>query len=87
MNGATLDDIVSVKIIKYQYDYLEAKVLVKVGSKKDVGMDILTLAVEHGFDIKFSDSALYEVNNIESDIALETKRRRNYAYSIRYRSR
>lgn len=84
LNGATLDDIVSVKIIKYQYDYLEAKVLVKVGSKKDVGMDILTLAVEHGFDIKFSDSALYEVNNIESDIALETKRRRNSFDKIIY---
>ena len=84
LNGATIDDIVSVKIIKYQYDYLEAKVLVKVGSKKDVGMDILTLAVEHGFDIKFSDSALYEVNNIESDIALETKRRRNSFDKIIY---
>lgn len=84
LNGASVDDIVSVKITNYQYDYLDAKVLVKVGSKKDIGMDILTLAVEHGFDIKFSDSALYEVNNIESDITLETNRRRNSFDKIIY---
>ena len=84
LNGASVDDIVSVKITNYQYDYLDAKVLVKVGSKKDIGMDILTLAVEHGFDIKFSDSALYEVNNIESDITLESNRRRNSFDKIIY---
>ena len=84
LNGASVDDIVSVKITNYQYDYLDAKVLVKIGSKKDIGMDILTLAVEHGFDIKFSDSALYEVNNIESDITLETNRRRNSFDKIIY---
>ena len=84
LNGASVDDIVSVKITNYQYDYLDAKVLVKVGSKKDIGMDILTLAVEHGFDIKFSDSALYEVNNIESDITLETNRRKNSFDKIIY---
>ena len=77
LNGASIDDIVSVKITSYKYDYLEAKVLVRVGSKKDIGMDILTLAVEHGFDIKFNDKALWEVNNIESDISEEVNRRRN----------
>lgn len=84
LNGASVDDIVSVKITNYKYDFLEAKVLVKVGSKKDVGMDILTLAVEHGFDIKFSDKALWEVNNIESDITDEVSRRRNSFDKIIY---
>lgn len=84
LNGADVDDIVSVKITNYKYDFLEAKVLVKVGSKKDIGMDILTLAVEHGFDIKFSDKALWEVNNIESDITDEVNRRRNSFDKIIY---
>ena len=77
LNGATIDDIVSVVITSYKYDYLEASVKVKIGSKKDIGMDILTLAVEHGFDIKFTDKALFEVNNISSDITEEISRRRN----------
>lgn len=84
LNGASVDDIVSVKITNYKYDFLEAKVLVKVGSKKDIGMDILTLAVEHGFDIKFSDKSLWEVNNIESDITDEVNRRRNSFDKIIY---
>lgn len=77
LNGAKVDDIVSLKITNYNYDYLEGEVKVVIGSSKDIGIDILSLAVEYGFNIKFNDATMYEVNHIDSNIDSEVKRRRN----------
>lgn len=77
LNGSKVDDIVSLKITNYNYDYLEGDVNVVIGSSKDIGVDILSLAVEYGFSIKFNDNTIYEVNHIDSDISKEVKRRRN----------
>lgn len=77
LNGAKVDDIVSLKITNYNYDFLEGSVNVVIGSSKEVGMDILSLAVEHGFSTKFSNEVLKEANNLDSDLSKEIKLRKN----------
>ncbi len=76
LNGAKIDDVVSLEITNYAYDFLEGKVKVVIGSQKQIGMDILTLAVEHGFNIKFPDEVIYYVNHLNRNIDEEIKKRK-----------
>lgn len=77
LNGAKVDDIVSLKITNYNYDFLEGEVKVVIGSSKEVGMDILSLAVEHGFSTKFTDEVIKEANSLESSLNKEILSRKN----------
>lgn len=76
LNGAKIDDIVNVKITKYDSKMLFGDVISVIGSKKTMGIEILMEAVKHGFDVKFSDSALNEAKSIERKLDEEIKRRR-----------
>lgn len=70
------DDIVCLEITKYNYDFLEGKVKAVIGSSKQIGIDILSLAVEHGFSTEFKDTTIYEVNHINDDLSSEINSRR-----------
>ena len=76
LSGAKIDDIVNVKITKYNQNLFEGDVISIIGSNKMIGIDILMEAVRHGFDTKFSDSAMYEAKTIERNLEEEKKRRR-----------
>ncbi len=77
-NHVKVDHVVRCKIIKYDRFLPEAEVVDIIGNVSDIGMDITSIANSYDLRMEFPNSVINEVNELDSDISDEKKRRVDY---------
>lgn len=64
---------VVVEIIEYG-KVLKGNIVEILGHKDEVGIDILSILVQHGIETKFSEEVLEEINHIDDTIRIENRK-------------
>ena len=78
LNGAVSGQIVEGEILEYGFE-ITARVTKILGNKDDVGIDILQIALEYGFESEFSPETIKEIDNISDYVdEKELKGRRDF---------
>lgn len=68
LNGALPGDIVYADIIKYGYNTIYGKITRVIGKPHDKGIEISEIALEFGFEDKFSEETIKELDYINDEV-------------------
>lgn len=68
LNGALPGDIVYADIIKYGYNTIYGKITRVIGKPRDKGIEISEIALEFGFEDKFSEETIKELDYINDEV-------------------
>ena len=68
LNGAEPGDIVYADIIKYGYNTIYGKITRVIGKPHDKGIEISEIALEFGFEDKFSEETIKELDYINDEV-------------------
>ncbi len=69
LNGAQVGDIVYADITKYGYNSIHGKITRVIGKPNDKGIEISEIALEFGFEDKFSEETIKELDYINDEVS------------------